>query len=757
MSAVAKFINNIISIPIVSDILTLFGKFIDSELEFIMGLFGIEEKDVISTQLTSQRMLDDATVCSLVTRCAIEEKRDPGEGILTRLMAYSKTTGGMYKKYYNYGDTTFIDGLPGTNVRSLVVDNDVVKSTIDTAYGINCTILESKLGTTDKVSFVSFRLQEEYGYKPYNNTMLYNGYIYKVSTIDYNYDTDRYDVTIKSYENRTTVITTTTTITVTNINTTTDNKHTVVSRHTVVTGTVQGVISDVTEIISTTDETVPKGSVTDSVTTPTETITINDVVWSTVVISTVAYNATRYYTVKYWYVNNTQWYYWVYENGSGTYPILDGITKYITNLEMLPVVTIRNGTVNTNADKNSVRYLQSKAILSYIGLDIETITDTISQNPGIANVEDCFIHFGLRPQDSSNIVSKALYALFDFLYDSDLADGGTYMATFTEDPFNAALKWTNQTRTAVNGVIGSLNYVTHSVSGTTLTIRKQVAPEQYVQMVIDGLAIASFIDRGGLTGAVEIPLGNDYFSIPLSYFFISKLSSFDQYELFNKTLLITLYSAQVTHLDWYETPEFASFLKIVGIVLTVVSFGAYAYVYGFVAALTMAAIGMVIVIGATLLLKMIMRSTDNKFIQGLAAVLYIAAMVYGASYGMPMDASQLVQMVTYFGTALSATGTALGIYTGIQSAALGAERNVYEQKLQSAFDEIENRKEDFNSMFTTQEVAGMMTMQTSQPYLFGVDAQMYKAIQAQYSYDVLYDYDSLISEYYTRNKMLGVI
>lgn len=65
------------------------------------------------------------------------------------------------------------------------------------------------------------------------------------------------------------------------------------------------------------------------------------------------------------------------------------------------------------------------------------------------------------------------------------------------------------------------------------------------------------------------------------------------------------------------------------------------------------------------------------------------------------------------------------------------------------FDEIENRKEDFNSMFTTQEVAGMMTMQTSQPYLFGVNAQMYKAIQAQYSYDVLYDYDSLISEYYT--------
>lgn len=757
MSAIVKAINDIIYIPIVSDLLELFVKYLDSELEFVMGLFGIEEKDVISTQLTSQRILEDATVGSLITKCVIEEKRDPSEGILTRLMAYSQTTRGMYRKFYNYGDSTFIDGLPDTNVSASVVDNDVIKSTIDAAYGLNCTILESRLGSTDKVSFVSFILQQEYWYKPYDNTMLYNGYKYKVSTIDYNYDTDKYDVVIKAYENRTTTVITTTTVTVTSIDATYDNKHTVISRQTTAIGTVQGMISNVTETISITDETVPKGSVVGNVTTNTEVFTANDIVWSTATIRTVAYNATRYYTVKYWYTNTAQWYYWVYENGSGLYPVLDGMTKYITNLEMLPVVTVRNGTVNTNADKNSTRYLQSKAILSYIGLDIDTITDTISQNPGIDNIEDCFIHFGLRPQDNDKIISKALYALFDFLYDSDLADNGTYIATFTEDPFNAALKWTNQTRTAVNGIIGSLNYITHSISGTTLTIKKQVAPEQYAQIVIDGLVVASFIDRGGLTGAVEIPLGNDYFSIPLSYFFISKLSFLDQYELFNKTLLITLYSAQVTHLDWYETPEFANILKIVGIVLTIISFGAYAAAYGFVAALTMTAIGMVIAIGATMLLKMIIRSTDNKFIHGLAAVLYIAAMVYGASYGIPIDASQLTQMVTYFGTALSATGTVLGTYTEVQSAALSAERSIYTQRLQSAFDDIESKKEDFNSMFTTQEVAGMMTMQTSQPYLFGVDAQMYRAIQAQYSYDVLYDYDSLVSEYFTRSKMLGIV
>lgn len=758
MSAVADFIDDTIGvIPIVSDISHLFGEFLDSELEYVMGLFGVEAQDVISTQLTSQRMLEDASVANLVTRCAIEEKRDPVDGILTRLMAYSQTTRGMYNKYYRYGNTTFVDGLPDTNVRSLVVDNDLIKTIIDTEYSVNSTITESKLGSTDKVSFVSFILQGTNSYKPYINELLFNSYVYKVSTIDYNYDTNLYDVTIRAYEDVTTVVTTTTTITVTNINSTTDNKHTVVTKRTVVTGSVQGLISDVTETVSDTNESVPIGTVVNSVSSTEETSIVYDVIWSTEMLHTAAYNATRYYTVKYWYANVSEWYYWVYENGSGGYPALDNVSKYITNLEMLPIVTIRNGTVNTNSDVNSVRYLQSKAILSYIGLDIDTITDTISQNPGIANIEDCFIHFGLRPQDSDKVVSKALYSLFDFLYDSNLVDGGTYVATFTEDPFNAALKWTSQTRTAVNGIIGNLNFVTHSISGTTLTIKKQVAPEQYVEIVITGLAIASFIDRSGLTGTVEIPLGNDYFSIPLSHFFISRLGLFDQYELFNKTLLITLYSAQVVHLDWYETPEFASLLKIVGIVLTIVSFGAYASVYGIVAALAMAAIGAIIVIGATMLLKMIMRSTDNKFIQGLAAVVFIAAMIYGSSFGMPIDAGQLTQMVTYFGTALSATGTALGMYTGIQNEALSAEKSVYEQKLTNAFEEVQNRKDEFTSLFTTAEVTDIVIAQSISPYIFGVDAQIYKAIGAQYAYDTLYDYDTLVSDYFTRSKMLGVV
>lgn len=758
MSKVADFIDKVFgTIPIISDILHLFGKFIDTELEFIMGLFGIEAKDVISTSLTSQRILEDATVAKLVTKCAIEEKREPNEGILTRLMAYSQTARGMYRKYYNYGENTFVDGLPETNIRSLVVDEEVIKSVIDDEYGIDCTIIESRLGSVTKEVFVSFMLQEDYGYTPYNNSMIYNGYLYKVSIIDYNYDTDQYDVTIRSFENQTTTTTITTTVVVTNIDATTDNKKTTVTKRIELVGDVQGLVSDTTEVLSVVDEVVPIGTAVDSESSVVDIVTVNDVIWSTVVLHTVAYRATRYYTVKYWYSNIDEWYYWVYENGSGGYPVIDTLSKYISNLEMLPIITIRNATKNINEDTESERYKQSKAILSFIGLDIDTVTESISANPSIDNVEDCLVHFGLRPQDKSKVVSKALYNMFDFLYDSGLNSEGSYIATFDESPFNAALKWSSQSRTAVSGVIGKLNYTTHTTNGTTLTIRKQVAPEQYVEIVVTDLAIASFIDRAGMVGTVEIPLNNDNFSIPLSYYFISKLSVFDQYELFNKTLLITLYSAQVTHLEWYETPEFGSLLKIIGIVLTVVTFGASAMAYGLVAAIAITAIGMVIVIGATMLLKMIMRSTDNKFIQGLAMVLYVAAMVYGTGFGMPLDASQLVRMVTYFGTAMSSAATAIGTYTEIQGAKLGTEKSIYEQKLKTAFEEVESRRDEFSSMFTVKEVTDMTTANSVSPYLYGVDAMMYRAINSQYAYDVMFDYDALVGEYYTRTKMLGIV
>ena len=41
--------------------------------------------------------------------------------------------------------------------------------------------------------------------------------------------------------------------------------------------------------------------------------------------------------------------------------------------------------------------------------------------------------------------------------------------------------------------------------------------------------------------------------------------------------------------------------------------------------------GIAISVGATMLLKLIMESTDSEFLMALAAVVYVAAMVYGVN------------------------------------------------------------------------------------------------------------------------------
>ena len=78
-------------------------------------------------------------------------------------------------------------------------------------------------------------------------------------------------------------------------------------------------------------------------------------------------------------------------------------------------------------------------------------------------------------------------------------------------------------------------------------MKKQASEEQYY-ITITNLSSITMIDRQGLTGIVAKDVDQDGFFVPMSYYFVSKLSPLEQYELFNRTLLLSIYSASVTHL-----------------------------------------------------------------------------------------------------------------------------------------------------------------------------------------------------------------
>lgn len=739
---------------------TIWKAVLEPVLEFVLGLFGIEDEDIISTNVSVQRIIkDDEAIAAIMTKVCLEKQKDASIGIMDRFLAHTQKVRARYNAYFKYGKNDLAVGLPEANLKAIKIDNELVKNVIDSVYGINCTILESKITAPDKYEYVYAKFHDLYGYKPYNNELPYLGDIYRITNIDYNYDLDRYDVYITSYEDRTTVVTTTTIVTITNIDATNDNKNTAVTRRTVVTGTKSGTISDDTVEVSNVNETIPKDSETDSTSNTVDTTTVYDVTYATTSIPTAAYNPTRHYIVKYWYVTASEWYYWIYEESSGTYPTLDNTNYRTTNLDMLPIVPLRNATINVNANKESVAYKQAKEILNYVGLDVDQLVDGISQNDQIANIEDAFVHFGINPNDQDPVISKMLYEIFEYSF-NDAGLGGVdgsakgFTATIQEGPFNAAIAWASQSRVISDGVIGPLGSYKHSIVGKSLIVQKQEEPKKYVTITMNDMSSITLIDRQGLVGASAADVGHENFYVPLSIYLVNKLSPIEQTLLFNKSLILTIYAAQVQHLEWYETEAFGNFLQLVGIAIFLFSgfdpstfftmsglFKAGAYMAGM------------------LVLQEVLKSVDSPFIRVLVTLAAAYAMGGGFDkvnfeFVSPMA---LLDSVTNFCTALTVVTSSISVVLGADMAELQVQQQQFRNKVETVRAEQEAAKAELYTPFGAAYTSNLKQIEEVSPYLYGVDAMMYRARDVQYNFDAMYDYDALTSDFVSNKLRLGVI
>lgn len=767
MSAVVRAMNAVIDpiTGIVEAILGTLGDVLETAwktmfvpvLEFVFSLFGVTDKDVISTEVFTQRIItEDSPASGLITKIMLEEMAQPGVGVIDRLMAYSQLVRNRYSRVFNKCKDDFVDGLPDANLRALYVDNTLIKNAIDLETGLNTTVLTSGLGSIDKYKWVYYKLQNSHQYIPMTNKLTYSGSNgWEVAYVDYNYTLDQYDVGIQRRQDVTTTVTTITVITVTGT-----DKHTVVTVRTVVEGTVLGVMSDDTVTTVGKHETIVAGSEVSRTTTSTTSSTDYNVVCMTSTLVVEAYLPVRYYYATYYTTNSADWYYWVYKKGEGTYPQLDSADTYLTDLEMLPVITIRNNKTNIDSDKTSARYLQSKQMLKFLGLDLDQMLAGISQNQSIDNVEDSFILFGIRPQDTGKAISKSLFMMFEYiLNDSSLQQDGKRVATFREGAYNAAIAWTDQSRTITAGSIGRLGFYSHAIVGKNLVVKWQATEHQYVTITISNLSSLTMIERQGLNGTNTKDVDSTDFYLPLCYHFLKKLSPLEQYELFNSTLLLTTYAAQITHLEWYQTPEFGSILTIIGIVITIVSFGYLTWVNGIIEALKVVAISMLIALAATQLLKMVLAGTDNEFIRGLAMAVYAVVMVATAYYNLPANASMLTTSVTLFCSTLTSIGTAISMDTGMKRAELAQEESIYSQKLEEAQAQVSAAEEALTPILDVIEMCNIKTLPETgvNGYIEGVDAMMYRARDMQYDFDRIYDYNFILGDYYSRAFKVGLV
>jgi len=758
VKAITKIISVVIVGPLLGQILAVvWPSSLDAVAEFTFSLFGIKDEDVIDVEVVTQRMMTDDDIDSWMSRLALDHQADPDATVIEKLMKISSVARSRINGYFKYGRDTAIYGLPESNISARILDNTILKTIIDVETGLDVTIIDSKLQVPTKEEYVGFELQTLYGYTPYNNNLLYNGFTYNVDTIDYNYTTNEYDITISTSEDITTTITTTTTVVVTNIDVTTDNVNTVVSERTLVESTISGVVSDVTIELSNIDEVVPIGTVVDSV----DIVVVGPttvVGEHLVVLHEPAYSPLQFYIVKYYTTVLGEWFYWVYSPELALHPTLDSSNTYIGELEMLPVITLRANTVNTIDLVGSALLSDTEAMTEILGVDLETFTEGLVASPTIDNVEDAFIHFGVKPSDTSKVVSRTLFQMFNFMYDDsgliDTDGNNDFVATFQEHTMNHAMAWTSQTRTVVSGVIGPVGNYTHNVVGSTLTMQFQGVEEYYTQIVIGELNSVTAIDREGLWGVKAFNVSAPEFFVPISYFFTSSLSPIEQSELLMKSMLVSTYAANVTHLEYYETEAFGSFMQIAGFVIMVILTIVTGLGGKFVDILIQLAINIAAGMAIQLALEMLFKLTDNEFLRALGTVAVIAASIYvgGGFEGGFTDAN----ILTMTATTLSVSAQALNMQTAEGYEALERETDIFASLFDTRMDEFEDKQDNLDKYLSVEYVAGLATTEVS-PYIESVDLMIYKAVGIQYNNDVLFSYDDKCKDYFDAKLKLSMV
>lgn len=560
---------------------------------------------------------------------------------------------------------------------------------------------------------------------------------------------------------------------VTNLNETTDTVTTTTTTQVTTVGSVAGLISSTSNTVVS-SSTAPTGTVTSGSTSET-TVTYYFENYPPVFIPIPMYTITHHYVVKYYTTSASEEKFWVYDPTTNVHPTLKSSADALTNLDMFPIIVLRNGTVNITSDKESDEYKHSKKLCNFLGIEIDSLVDTINESPDIGNVEDAFIHFAIDPKDTSETVSEALYSMFNYIGEySDLikvvSNGvAKYQFTMMEGPVNVALGWTDQRTTIMTGVINSVGKYAHAIEEKTIKLQKQITDNTYSEIILENVSSATFIDRQGLVGMSATSPLDEGFVIPISYQFVNKLAPLKQTELFVKSMQLSIYAAEVTHLEWYETEGFMVFIQVVAfvvmVVVTVVTLGAGTPL---IAIIQQILINMAIGALATIALMKLYEATDNEFLRAVLTVAIVVAAVYFQQSNMAgefLNASQLISSVSNSAFSVISVGSQLitygsqvsGILLAEEYEALNLEASSFEEKSTKKFKEISALQEDLESAVSVDFAAMLKRWVESGSYLESTDLFIYKAIQIQYDYDLLYDYSNMKSAFYDNKLRLGVV
>ncbi len=441
----------------------------------------------------------------------------------------------------------------------------------------------------------------------------------------------------------------------------------------------------------------------------------------------------------------SEWFYWLYRLEDNTYANIDPTSSNITNLEMLPVAILRKNKqfIDQEKDvenelyedfgKDTEVYRTTRGILSKLGIKVKDMIDSIAENPDIELIDDAFINFAMCPSDNNKILSKLLWMHF---YEIVVVNGVSsnvdeYNATFEEQDVNNAMAWNNHFyEEALDISLGNIvdqsefnkleiGEFSHYAGAPNLVMIRKDSETTFSKITVENLAGMAAIAYDGYHNIAFTKVEDENFTIPVSWYVLSKLQGPEVLEVFPYIFRFDVYSIEVTEIAWYQTKAFKILVQIAVIIITVATGGTTSWLDVLVQVLFTVAVTEIAVFVAEL--------TGNEYIA--AAVAIIAAVVLGGFSSSSFDLTTLeglTNTVTVFSASLS----------GAQEGVL----NELQKDLDALIGEYEElKKEQEESGVYNQQSGGLDFIYTMTP-----DMQLYFGRDVQYDFDLLYDYNNFL-------------
>jgi len=409
-----------------------------------------------------------------------------------------------------------------------------------------------------------------------------------------------------------------------------------------------------------------------------------------------------YFHAKYRYGGVTK--YWMYEVGSGTYPVLDALHDAPPQVSgtYFPFLYFRYGKQSMANLEGTPAYTTSKKLAKYLGINYAQMIEAVHENPDIGDVEQAMVILAVPPISEDPIEQRYLFEYFSEQYyhqvppqssplifgawgmlERQFSNASQNAVVIQDQRFKLTLGNNGIFKKLVAGKIGPKGsyacaygeelipfaYIDAESGQTIETLisvghhyyRYQITESVYEQLTVRELSLRYHIWGKYSTVGDE---QDKILLIPLDHSITENYSLTDREQLYARAIHYVFNSRVTVKVKWYQTGIFQALLTLIAIVITIFTYGAaWQSIAAAVAAGTITVGAFLLTIAIGLLRYMVVTTAVKLFIKAVGPKLGLALAVLAAAVGAyyALDAGSLAGAPWAEGLLKVATNLASGV------------------------------------------------------------------------------------------------